>query len=101
MEKPYVASGLAFLIEFVTFLSGCALMLPARGVGVRRKNIAQVLMGITVVLALGVMFFALAPGPRIAVTDMDPVVIGILLAALLMPVVQVIIYRRYRRLGTY
>jgi hypothetical protein len=99
VEKPYVVSGLAFLIELVTFLSGCALML--RGVGVRRKNIAKLLMGITVVLALGVMFFALAPGTGIAVTDMDAVVIGILLAALLMPVFQVIIYRRYRRLGTY
>jgi hypothetical protein len=101
VEKPYVVSGLAFLIEFITFLSGCALMLLARGIGVRRKNIVQGLMGITVVLALGVMFFALAPGPRVAVRDMDPVVIGILLVALLMPVFQVIIYRRYSRLGTY
>jgi hypothetical protein len=75
-------------------------MLLVRGVGLRRKNIAQVLMGVTVVLALGVFFFALASGPRIAVTDMDPVVMGVLLAALLMPVFQVITYRRYIRLGT-
>jgi hypothetical protein len=102
LEKPYVVSGLAFLIEAVTFLSGCALMLLARGgFGVRRKNIAQVLTGATAVLAIAVMFFSLAPGPRISVTDMDPVVIGILLIALLMPVFLVIMYRRYSRLGAH
>jgi hypothetical protein len=102
LEKPYLVSGLAFLIEFVTFLSGCVLMaLTRNGLGVRRRNIAGVLTGVTAVLALSVMFLALAPGPRIAVTDMDPAVIGIQLVALLMPVIQVFMYRRYSRLGAH
>jgi hypothetical protein len=100
LEKPYVVSGLALVLEFVAFVSAGAIMFTARdGLAGGRKTIVQVLIGMSCALAFSVVFFALAPGPRIAAVDLDPVVVGALLIALLMPVVQVILYRRYSRLG--
>jgi hypothetical protein len=96
VEKPFLISALAFLLEMASFLLGCARMFrDRRGLRGGESLSPGVLTTVTAVSGVLVLFFALAFGGPYRISDIHPAVATALLLAVLMPFTQLIFYRRW------